>query len=155
MINIVVRIGGKLAVFNLLWADDIFYAGNQQFEELALKTTSQGITLDQIDYVKDKLEPAILRGGDNSRPLHCTTSGWELAAAAVCWPTCSDTQSVHLCSDKGGCANKSLGTSGWACGPGERVLQSGIYWRQGRMCLHVLGISGCACGPGKGLSGQR
>ena len=30
---------------------------------------SQGITLDQIDYIIDRLQPASVRGGDNYRPL--------------------------------------------------------------------------------------
>ena len=87
------RVGGELAGIILLWVDDIFYAGNQQFQKqvmtkvaevflvrkteegaftyigLNIKSTSDGITLDQIDYIKDRLEPAVLKGGDNSRPL--------------------------------------------------------------------------------------
>ena len=87
------RVGGELAGIILLWVDDIFYAGTQQFQKevmikvaeeflvgkteegaftyigLNIKSTSEGITLDQIDYIKDRLEPAILKGGDNSRPL--------------------------------------------------------------------------------------
>ena len=87
------RVGGELAGIILLWVDDIFYAGNLQFQKqvmakvaeeflvgkteegaftyigLNIKSTSDGITLDQIDYIKDRLEPAVLKGGDNSRPL--------------------------------------------------------------------------------------
>ena len=72
---------------------NIFYAGNGQFLEevmikvdqeflvgrteegaftyigLNIQSTAQGITLDQIDYMQDRLEPAVLRGGDNKRLL--------------------------------------------------------------------------------------
>ena len=36
---------------------------------LAIKTTKQGITLDQIDYSKERLAPTDLRSGDVKRPL--------------------------------------------------------------------------------------
>ena len=35
----------------------------------SIETTSAGITLDQIGYIKDRVEPAELRGGSNDRPL--------------------------------------------------------------------------------------
>ena len=52
-----------------------FMVGNYEeasFKHIGLdiKTTSQGITLDQIDYIKDRLQPASLRGGENSGPLN-------------------------------------------------------------------------------------
>ena len=77
----------------LIWVDDIFYAGTQLFEENVMKevskqfmigrteeetfvyiglnitTTDHGITLDQINYVKDRLEPVVLKGGDVKRTL--------------------------------------------------------------------------------------
>ena len=36
---------------------------------LNIVTTDQGITLDQINYVKDRLEPVALNGGDVKRTL--------------------------------------------------------------------------------------
>ena len=36
---------------------------------LNIESTAKGITLDQIEYMKERFEPAILRGGDNKRPL--------------------------------------------------------------------------------------
>ena len=36
---------------------------------LAIKTIKQGITLDQIDYIKERLATADLRPGDVKRPL--------------------------------------------------------------------------------------
>ena len=87
------KVGGELAGILLLWVDDIFYAGTKQFEEqvmtkageefmvgrteeasftyigLVINTTNQGITMDQIDYIEDRLQPAVLKGGENKRPL--------------------------------------------------------------------------------------
>ena len=87
------RMNNSLAGIILVWVDDIFYAGTNEFEEkvmgevgkrfmigrteeetflyigLAITTTNQGITLDQTDYIKNRLEPAVLRGGDGKRPL--------------------------------------------------------------------------------------
>jgi hypothetical protein len=87
------RLNNTLAGIILVWVDDIFFAGTDEFEEkvmgevgkefmigrteeetflyigLAITTTDQGITLDQTGYVKDRLEPAVLRGGDAKRPL--------------------------------------------------------------------------------------
>ena len=87
------KVNGELAGILLLWVDDIFYAGTKEFEEqvmikvseefligrteeasftyigLVIKTTSEGITLDQCDYIEDRLKPATLKGGDNKRPL--------------------------------------------------------------------------------------
>ena len=57
--------------------------------------------------------------------LHCTTSGWESAAAASCWPTCTDPRAVIV-----GCVNKSLQRTplGHQVGPldQERVLSSQV-----------------------------
>ena len=77
----------------LLFVDDIFYAGMKTFEErimvqvsqkfmigrteeetfqyigLKIETTKEGITLDQIEYIKERMEPAVLPNGDNQRPL--------------------------------------------------------------------------------------
>ena len=87
------RRAGQLAGIILLWVDDIFHAGSEDFEEevmreihrefligrtaeetflyigLSIETTSAGITLDQIGYIKDRVETAELRGGSNDRPL--------------------------------------------------------------------------------------
>lgn len=87
------RKAGQLAGIILLWVDDIFHAGSKAFEEevmreihrefligrtaeetflyigLSIETTNAGITLDQIDYIKERIEPAELRGGNNDRPL--------------------------------------------------------------------------------------
>ena len=87
------RKAGQLAGIILLWVDDIFHAGSKAFEVevmgeihrefligrtaeetflyigLSIETTSAGITLDQIDYIKERVEPAELRGGSNDRPL--------------------------------------------------------------------------------------
>ena len=83
----------KLQGIMLVWVDDIFYAGTEKFENevmkqvaeefligrteeetfiyigLAIKTTEKGITLDQEDYIKNRLVPAALRLGDAKRPL--------------------------------------------------------------------------------------
>ena len=77
----------------LIWVDDIFYAGTAKFENevmkkvaqkflighteeetfiyigLSIKTTEEGITLDQINYIEDKLAPAALKPGDAQRFL--------------------------------------------------------------------------------------
>ena len=77
----------------LVWVDDIFYAGTEKFEHkvmkkveqefligrteeetfiyigLAIKTAEKGITLDQEDYIKNRLAPAVLKSGDSKRPL--------------------------------------------------------------------------------------
>ena len=87
------RQAGQLAGIILLWVDDIFHAGSKDFEQkvmtkihnefligrtaeetflyigLSIETTEAGITLDQINYIKDRVEPAQLRGGSNDRPL--------------------------------------------------------------------------------------
>ena len=87
------RTGDRLEGIILLWVDDIFHAGTEKFEKevmvkvsqqfligrteeetfnyigLNIQTTTDGITLDQISYVKERMEPAVLRGGDNKRPL--------------------------------------------------------------------------------------
>ena len=86
-------LNNNLAGIILVWVDDIFFAGCEEFEEkvmaevgkefligrteeetflyigLAITTTKHGITLDQTGYIKDRLEPAVLRGGDAKRPL--------------------------------------------------------------------------------------
>ena len=73
--------------------DNIFHAGTKEFDEkvmvavgkefmigrtdegafsyigLNIETTPEGITLDQIDFIKKRLETAKLRGGENSRLL--------------------------------------------------------------------------------------
>ena len=70
-----------------------FYAGNSKFIEnvmnkvakefmvgkteenvftyvgLNIETTDKGITLDQIEYIKERIEPATLKDGDNKQPL--------------------------------------------------------------------------------------
>ena len=77
----------------LIWVDDIFYAGTEKFESkvmkqvaqefligrteeetftyigLAIKTTKEGITLDQVDYIQNRLAPADLKLGDSKRFL--------------------------------------------------------------------------------------
>ena len=87
------RVNNKLEGILLLWVDDIFHAGSDIFRDdvmkkvarefligrteeetfkyigLGIETTAEGITLDQIDYIRERLEPAVLRGGDNKRPL--------------------------------------------------------------------------------------
>ena len=89
----VFRVNGSLAGIILLWVDDIFYAGILEFEEkvmeqiakefmigrteeetfqyvgLNISTIQDGITLDQINYIEERTGPAVLRGGDNKRPL--------------------------------------------------------------------------------------
>ena len=86
----------KLEGIILIWVDDIFYAGTEKFEEkvmrsvekefligrteeetftyigLAIKTTEQGpegIALDQINYINERLSPADLKLGDAKRLL--------------------------------------------------------------------------------------
>ena len=87
------KVNGELGGIILLWVDDIFYAGTKQFEEqvmikvgeefmvgrteeasftyigLVINTTSQGITLDQIDYIQERLQPVVLKCGENKRLL--------------------------------------------------------------------------------------
>ena len=87
------KVDRQLAGILLLFVDDIFYAGNGKFIEdvmnkvakefmvrrteegvftyvgLNIETTKEGITLDQLEYMKERMEPATLRGGDNKRPL--------------------------------------------------------------------------------------
>ena len=77
----------------VIWVDDLFYAGNKLFEEkvvskfgeefmirrteeetftyigLQIETVEQGITVSQEEYIKEKMSPAQLNGGKNSRPL--------------------------------------------------------------------------------------
>ena len=77
-----------------MWVDNIFNAGVLYFEKqvmeeilkkfligrteeeifthigLAIETTNQGITLPQINYIKDRLEPVQLKSGDNTRLLN-------------------------------------------------------------------------------------
>lgn len=77
----------------VIWVDDIFHAGTKEFEKevmvevgkkfmigrteeeafsyigLNIETNEKGITLDQIDFIKKRLETLKLRGGNNSRPL--------------------------------------------------------------------------------------
>ena len=88
------RRAGQLAGIILLWVDDIFHAGSDDFEKevmkeiqrefligrtaeetflyigLSIETTNAGITLDQIGYIKDRVEPAELRGGTNALWQH-------------------------------------------------------------------------------------
>ena len=80
--------GGRLDRIILVWVDNIFHAGTRLFEEqvmaevtkkfligkmeeesfmyigLNIETSAKGITLDQIHYIKEKLELAVLRGTD-------------------------------------------------------------------------------------------
>ena len=87
------KVDVQLAGILLLFIDDIFYAGTNNFIEnvmdkvakefmvgrteesvftyvrLNIERTAKGITLDQIEYIKERMEPATLRGGDNKRPL--------------------------------------------------------------------------------------
>ena len=87
------KVDGQLAGILLLFVDDILYAGTNKFIEdvmdkeakefmvgrteesvftyigLNIETTTKGITLDQIEYMKERMETATLRGGDNKRPL--------------------------------------------------------------------------------------
>ena len=76
-----------------MWVDDLFQAGNKLFKEkvvskfgeefmigrteeetftyvgLQIKTVERGITVSQGEYIKEKMSPAQLNGGKNSRPL--------------------------------------------------------------------------------------
>ena len=87
------RVQGVLEGIMLIWVDDIFYAGTDKFEAevmkevskefligrteeemftyigLAIKTTKEGITIDQGDYIKNRLVPAVLKSGDSKRYL--------------------------------------------------------------------------------------
>ena len=77
----------------MILVDDLFYTGNKLFEEkvvskfgeefmigqteeetftyigLQIETVKQGITVSQEEYIKEKMSPARLNGGKNSRPL--------------------------------------------------------------------------------------
>ena len=87
------HIDNKLVGLLLIWVDDIFYTGTDEFENkvmkkinkefligrteeetftyigLAIDTVTDGITLDQTRYIHEKLEPALLKNGDAKRPL--------------------------------------------------------------------------------------
>ena len=87
------RSKGELKGIILVWVDDIFYAGQNEFEEkviaevgrqfligrteeetftyigLSIQTVAEGITLDQTKYISSRLAPADLKAGLNSRPL--------------------------------------------------------------------------------------
>ena len=76
-----------------VWVDDLFYAGTADFEQkvvekfsdrfkigkmavdaftyigLNIKTVNEGIELDQNFYIAEKLEPAMLKPGLNTRSL--------------------------------------------------------------------------------------
>ena len=84
---------GVLCGVMLVWVDDLFYAGTADFEQkvvekfsdrfkigkmavdaftyigLNIKTVNEGIELDQNFYIAEKLEPAMLKPGLNTRSL--------------------------------------------------------------------------------------